>query len=439
MTGIRFKRDAGPGPRGAPIAAGIAALCALALSACQSDEPPRPPIARPPPDRPEAARPGEGAAAVVPLTPPFKAGRDSELVRAALLLPFSSRSAGARSEAEAMLKAAELALFTRGHSRLLLIPKDTAGTEEGARAAAEAALRDGADVILGPLLGPATRAASEVAQLSGAPVISFSNDRTAAGAGAYLLGFAPEDEIERVTAYATRNGLTQLAALVPDNAYGQRVLAALETHARLNGGAVASYEFFPAGAEADLLTLPARKLARFDEREALKKADPLAAFALPYQAVMLPEGGVRLLSLAPLLPYYDVDPRAVKFLGTSLWNDPSIAREPALAGGWFVAPDPAARERFEDDYEDAYGAPPSRLASLAFDAVALAAHLTRSAGRAGLAKAALQSPDGFLGADGLFRFRADGSTERGLAVFEVRGGRFVVIDPAPASFVGASF
>ncbi|MEX2249797.1 MAG: penicillin-binding protein activator, partial [Parvibaculum sp.] len=48
--------------------------------------------------------------------------------------------------------------------------------------------------------------------------------------------------------------------------------------------------------------------------------------------------------------------------------------------------------------------------------------------------AALTDPDGFAGVDGIFRFMADGRTERGLAVMEVRPGGAVVVDPAPTSF-----
>ncbi|MCG8440694.1 MAG: ABC transporter substrate-binding protein, partial [Caulobacterales bacterium] len=151
--------------------------------------------------------------------------------------------------------------------------------------------------------------------------------------------------------------------------------------------------------------------------------------------VVLPEGGVRLLSLAPLLPYYDVDPRRVQFIGTSLWNDPDVAREPALSRGWFPAPDPEAREAFARRYVTTFGAEPERLAGLSYDAVALIGQLTRGIGPDGLSKETIERPQGFRGAEGLFRFLPDGTSERALAILQVRDGRFIVIDPAPTNFV----
>jgi branched-chain amino acid transport system substrate-binding protein len=76
------------------------------------------------------------------------------------------------------------------------------------------------------------------------------------------------------------------------------------------------------------------------------------------------------------------------------------------------------------------------LSSLAYDAVAVAAALSRDPGRAGLSRAALERSDGFVGADGLFRFRGDGSVERALAVLEVRPGGAAVIEAAPKRFAG---
>jgi len=156
-----------------------------------------------------------------------------------------------------------------------------------------------------------------------------------------------------------------------------------------------------------------------------------------YEAVMLPEGGVRLRMLGPLLPYHDVDPAEVRFLGTGLWNDPETIREPVLRGGWFAGPDEAARARFVASYEAAYGEAPSRIASHAYDGVLLTLHLAGA--RDGFTRAAVEDPEGFLGADGLFRFRADGRIERGLAVYSVGRGGFTVIEPAPRSFEPAGF
>ena len=42
--------------------------------------------------------------------------------------------------------------------------------------------------------------------------------------------------------------------------------------------------------------------------------------------------------------------------------------------------------------------------------------------------------NGFAGLDGIFRFKSNGIAERGLAVLEMRRGRFQIISPAPEFF-----
>ncbi len=394
-------------------------------------------------------------------TPAHLQAESARLVRVALLLPFSSNNAGARAEAASMLDAAQLALFERGHERMVLIPKDTAGTPEGAASAARSALGEGADVILGPLFATGVEPVVAAAAPYGAPVIAFSNDRSAAGQGAYLLNITPESEIARLVEFATRQGVQNFYAFVPANAYGYRVRDALDIEARRAGAVLASYEVFSPGADADLMTEPARRLAEtINASVSASVSYEIDPFGQPRytrdsfssgtlveagsavsatHAVLLPEGGVRLLALAPLLPYYDVDPRIVRFMGTSQWSDESVAREPTLNGGWFVAPSAEAGEEFTFDFENAFGAEPRRLSGFAYDAVSLVAHLTRRGGADALTAEALENPDGFFGADGLFRFREDGASEWGLAMFAVRGGEFQTIEPAPDTFRPSGF
>jgi hypothetical protein len=151
-------------------------------------------------------------------------------------------------------------------------------------------------------------------------------------------------------------------------------------------------------------------------------------------ALLLPEGGDRLKALAPLLPYFDVDPAQVKFLGTGLWDEPGLGTEPALDGGWYAAPPPNARADFEKRFTTLYRHPPPRLATLGYDATALAAVLARNPAGPDFSAPALTNPSGFSGIDGIFRLRPDGLVQRGLAVLEVHRGAPTVVDPAPESF-----
>ena len=172
---------------------------------------------------------------------------------------------------------------------------------------------------------------------------------------------------------------------------------------------------------------------------ALDRLENLDTLGKPdFDAVLLPLGGRSLLSIAPSLAFFDVDPAEVKFLGTALWNDPSLGSEPTLQGGWFAAPAPALWEGFQRRYRNTYGATPPRIATLAYDMTALAAVLARSASAPGQAPdfsaARLTDPSGFSGIDGLFRFTEQGTVERGLAILEMNGQALREIEPAPQSF-----
>ncbi|MCD8520566.1 MAG: hypothetical protein LRY57_04695 [Alphaproteobacteria bacterium] len=106
------------------------------------------------------------------------------------------------------------------------------------------------------------------------------------------------------------------------------------------------------------------------------------------------------------------------------------------------SPSPNLRKEFEQRYRSLHGAAPPRLATLAYDATALAAVLAQTglqgAGRPAFDAASITNPNGFAGVDGIFRFRQNGLVERGLAILEFRNGQAVVIDEAPRTFEAAT-
>lgn len=367
------------------------------------------------------------------LTPPHMAGRDTK--RLALLLPFSTSSSRLAQEAQSMYRAAEMAVFARDDTDVLLIALDTKGTEDGARSATKAAISAGADVILGPILANNVKAATAEARRSKTPVIAFSTDQNVAGNGTYLLSFPPEAEVQRIVDYVSSTGTTRFAFLGPDSAYGRRVKTAYEERIQQNFGEVTASETYQ-GNDISVMQAPAQKLARFHaEGEALARRNNNTT-PMSFEAILLPEGGTALRSLAPLLPYYDIDPADVQFIGTSRWADPDTVREPALSRGLFAGPDKDTQQPFLDAYDRTYGETASTLASLAYDAVMMGAYVADGDPKKRYDRA--ENQQGFYGVDGLVSFDADGRPERGLAVYQILNGRFVVVDPAPRSVIGGS-
>ncbi|MBI3709461.1 MAG: penicillin-binding protein activator [Proteobacteria bacterium] len=363
--------------------------------------------------------------------------------RVALLLPLTGPNAGL---GEALLNAAQLALFDNGDAAFTLLPRDTGGTPEGAAQAADAAIADGARLIVGPLFAGEAAAVAVRARAAGVNVLSLSNDRSIAGQGLYVLGLSPQGQIERVVVFARGRGFARFAALVPNNTFGAAAEEALAKVAGGGGGEVTMVERYdPAAADSSAVVrrfaaefrrrgpLGARVLtAATDESSSREAVTP--ASAQGYDAILLPDFGDRLLAIAPLLAYYDVDPGRFRLLGTALWEDPRLGREPALIGSWFAAPPPAARDEIAQRYRRVYGSNMPRIATLAYDAVAVAAVLARGENGPDFSDKALTNPSGYAGLDGIFRLRPDGTNERGLAVLEVQRSGFRIVAPAPETF-----
>lgn len=347
-------------------------------------------------------------------------------VKVALLLPFG-KGGEAANIATALKQAAELALFDVSSANIALIPKDTLGTAQGAAAAAQAAIGEGAELILGPLYASEVLAVAPVARQSGVPVIAFSSDRKVAGNGVYLLSFLAGDEIARVVSYAAASGKRSFAGIVPQTAYGSIVESSFRSAAARASVKVATVEHYAVDASA--VAEPVNRLkAGF---AAAQKA------GAPIDALLVPGGQDVLPIVAPMLPQAAMDGGQVKILGSGGWNYASIGNEAALVGGWFAGPDPAAWTEFSAKYAKTYGNQPVRLASLSYDAVTLALALAAAPPGQRFTPAMLTRPSGFAGVDGLFRLRPDGACERGLAILEVSKFGPQVIDPAPSAFGAA--
>ena len=306
-----------------------------------------------------------------------------------------------------------MALFEIADNRFTLLVKDTGDTPDGARAATDAAIAEGARLILGPLFAPKS-ARVPSARTAGVPMVSFSTDLGVAGNGVWVMGILPRIQVERVAGYAASQGLRRIAVLAPANPYGDTIVNALYQSASKTGAAIGQVQRYAPDA-TDLSPV-------------------VKALGTAMDAVLLPEGGNRVRVLAPLLAYHDIDPAQVKFLGTALWDDPTLGLEPTLVGGWFAAPDPGPWADFTKRYRELYVDAPPRLATIGYDATALAAVLGRSANGPDFSVPTLTQANGYSGIDGIFRLTADGGVQRGLAVLEVRRDGPVVIDPAPKTF-----
>jgi ABC-type branched-subunit amino acid transport system substrate-binding protein len=334
-------------------------------------------------------------------------------VKVGLILPLAAQG-NAGVAAQSMKNAAEMALAEFQNPNIQLLIKDDAGSPQGAQQGAQQAVDEGAEIILGPLFALSVPAVAQVARTRGISIIAFSTDSSIAGRGVYLLSFLPESDVNRIVEYSASIGKKSFAALVPENAYGNVVEVAFKQAAARRGGRIVAFEKY----SADRAT-PARTVA-----QALGQAD----------ALLLADDGDSVVATADALTAAGANLRNIQLLGTGLWDNPRVFATPSLQGGLYAAPDPSGYRAFATRYRQRYGGEPVRTATLAYDAVALVAALARTQGPQRFSPDVLTNPSGFAGIDGLFRFRPDGTNERGLAVMKVGTGGGVPVAGSPKSF-----
>jgi branched-chain amino acid transport system substrate-binding protein len=237
--------------------------------------------------------------------------------------------------------------------------------------------------------------------------------------------------VRRITEYAASQNIQRVGVLTPNTNYGRTVGNLFETLAPRNGITTTSAMSFQP--RSGNLAPTIRAFTRYEERKAAGMLGQT-----PFDAVLMPTGGEDARSIANLISHNNLPPRRIKRLGTGLLDDPALATEVNLDGAWFAAPSPTTRRNFENRYRETFAQKPPRLSTLAYDATALAATLARQGFKTGdrdiYSRKNLTNPNGFFGIDGIFRFRPDGTAERGLAILSFKNGEIVVIDETPKTF-----
>jgi branched-chain amino acid transport system substrate-binding protein len=379
---------------------GVPCLILLLLNACATsiDNEPTPSV-----------KPKPRAARTVPAAKP-PAAASSESMKVGLLLPLSGPQAAL---GQSMLNAAQLALFDDQKAKIELLPRDT-GSDPAQAATAYRQLADaGAAIVVGPVFAPQVAAVRTLVSQKQVPVLALSNDASVGGGGVYVMGFTPAAQITRIIAYACAQGRRNYAALLPTGGYGDAVNGAMQQAVRNCPQAKLAMRRYDAGTD---------QLARQLQETAITRTQ--------IDALLLTEAPTTLASsVYPQILQGD----QITLLGTALWAEPGALRQaPQLVGGYYAVPDGAARKRFVASYQTTYNATPPRLAGIVYDSVALAAALQQR----GLKPDAktLGNASGFSGLDGVFRLRANGAVERGLAVYQLTPNGAVLIEQAPAGF-----
>lgn len=394
------------------------AINAITPSTLQSSKPTAPPA--PPPPSPRSAEdqvnlPPEVRSMKEPIFSPI-----DTRITVALLLPLTGQHSALGKDLQ---DAAQLALFDVKNTELRMLPIDTQGTQEGAIAAMNKAVAAKANIVLGPLFSSEAFAIAPIAKAQSIPVVSFSNNTELTKRDLFIFGFMPQQQITRVLEYALRKGVYDFYAIAPNDPFGNSSIEAfdlLKTRGDFNLHVTSRYNPETNQGMVDA----ARAVANHILAE--KKKDPTPK----QRGLLIPEGGTKLLELSKLLAGFGLNANDIRLLGSGQWDDVELGKYKRLYGGWFATASPTQRELFEQHFEKTYGYKPVRIASVAYDSVALVGFLSQQSGNK-LSTTDIINERGFAGVDGAFRFAPDRIAERSLAVLEVIPNGFEIVDEAP--------
>lgn len=349
----------------------------------------------------------------------------SRPVPVALLVPGGSANATDSALATSLENAARLAMRELDGVKIDLRVYNTAGNSTQTAAMARTAVKDGAKIILGPVYAQNAAAAGIAAP--GVNVLAFSNNPEVAGGNVFVLGSTFDNTARRLASFAASQGKSNILIVNGQNAaeeVGRDAIArALSSTPGVQTAGAVSFEVSQNGViNAVPQITSAAKSSGADAVFLTSGTDG----AIPFLAQLLPENGL--------------SPATTQFIGLQRWDIPASATTlPGLQGGWFAIPDPALQASFQNRYVATYGMQPHAIAGLAYDGIAAIGALVKAGKADALTGGALTQGQGFVGVNGVFRLRGDGTAERGLAIAQIQNQQVVVIDPAPRSFGVAGF
>ena len=250
------------------------------------------------------------------------------------------------------------------------------------------------------------------------PILAFSTDTTVARRGTYLFSYTPQADTRRITEYAASMGRKSIAAFLPKNAEGALRGTLVQEIAGSRGISVKlfQYERTPQGIEAVI----------GDAVTDLQTAD----------SIYVPEGGPLPGLIIGGLKRNGVDLSQKQVFGSGAWESVKTS-DANLEGAIYPGRDISKFSGFAKRYEQQFGARPGAQAAIAYDAVTLAAELVRQGGRKPrFSSSSFESKRGFQGTTGAFRILSNGTTQRGLAIYQIRNGKGTLLEQAITSFSG---
>jgi len=299
-------------------------------------------------------------------------------------------------------------------------------------------------IFIGPLDSKETVFLNQYCK-QGVMFFSFASKKDLAKECVFLINFFPENELK--TLFKNFPSGSKIALLYPENTYGYMINLLIDDIANQSDSVIinrASYNEDLTNVREAIKELGKYELRKYDlnrqkqilatkkdeqSKERLKRLKKFQTTKdLDFTHILLPDYGLRLLQVAPLLPYYDVDPDVVQFVGTGVWDDPVFFSEPSLQNAIFPGVQINKRENLIKDYNNMYGSKLMRTSTLAYDMIGLLSYMYKQDMSLNNVYELLNNHNiKFDGIDGSFYFK-NNVIERNLDIVQISKGKTLKIN-----------
>jgi ABC-type branched-subunit amino acid transport system substrate-binding protein len=371
---------------------------------------------------------------------------DTDKIRVGLLLPLSGP---VKSIGEILLNTAQLSVFNNNKKNILIRVYDTNGTTFGAVKAINEAVKEGIDVIIGPLFSAETKAIRNIVRKNDLLAFSLSNDQTLANiSNVFVTGSIPEQEIQLLISYLSESDIHNYVSFLPNNEHGAEIGKILRTTVTAKDGLLIKSDYYDENSQdimaklSDLTNYYEIPQTLYDEYQKRKTEQKLLGTNedIPFvikdeekiypQCVFIADGGKRAENLASLMFIIQRSGNNLQLVGTSkLDGDSSILDNPYLDKVIFVGANPKKLDIFYKEYEEIYQNSPIKIASSLYDLLNIIDRVYKKTKNGSYFpdKQILLDPLGFDGIDGKFRFLPNGIVERNLYVLQILDKKKVVL------------
>ena len=366
----------------------------------------------------------------------------NQIINIGLMLPLTGPH---YSIGQSLLNASQLALYTSKNSNINFIVKDVGETKNLTKSFYEL-VNDDVELIVGPVFSEKLKVLNPMSRDENVKLISFSNNIDITSKNLSAFGLSPEDEIEKLFRYCDSKNLKRIKVILPENIYGNKIKDKILNLKKLDLN-VDSKFFYYDPKNPDFYEV-SKRVANYETRKEnlkneisrlseftdeiskakIKKLKKLDTYGeLNFDALLIIVNKFdELISFSSVLPYYDVDPKKIQYLGTSTWNKTAILKEPSLNGGIFTDIDQDSLEKFINHYETYFKEKPHELAAFAFDIIGLIAKLQSKDGS--LTKLKTIETVSYSGVTGKFRLLNSGRTSRTPEIYKIKNETIVKLN-----------